>query len=541
MDPLLLIGAAIAAGIGLLTTRGKKPPPPDQTNVLPAKADRVERQLVEPESVPNAHRSERGRQTQSVEDPRILGHLPAQKRVAGAVATPTAPAPAVRRVQPAIKRSVEQPIDLEKIDVLPEYLRVRQLVEDGFPLIFVTGGAGTGKSTFIRWLTSEFQGYVLLGAPTAIAALQIGGKTLHSMCQLPPAWIVKDDIKRSRNAYLYKQARLLIIDEVSMVSANLLDAVNAFFRLNRGKSDPFGGLSVVIVGDLFQLPPVLDATTKQLFQSEYPTPKFYGAHAIRRMKFEGIELTKAFRQVDQEYVDILGRIREGVSLEQTVAELNRRVLVVKEPPVGSVWLSPRNAEVERRNAAELQKLDGPTQTYAGRVEGKFNDKRDRLPAPSELKVRVGAQVMFVKNGGQWINGTLGVVERMQEESIAVRLYETDKVVDVGRAQWDEYEYALNQDTEQIERKVIGSYFQIPLMLAWAVTIHKSQGRTIERVHLDLGAGAFETGQTYVALSRCRSLDGLTLARGLTEADILVDEEARAFYKKLRAVGLQAPA
>jgi ATP-dependent exoDNAse (exonuclease V) alpha subunit len=259
------------------------------------------------------------------------------------------------------------------------------------------------------------------------------------------------------------------------------------------------------------------------------------------MKFEGIELTKAFRQVDQEYVDILGRIREGVSLEQTVAELNRRVLVVKEPPVGSVWLSPRNAEVERRNAAELEKLGGPTQVYAGRVEGKFNDKRDRLPAPSELKVRVGAQVMFVKNGGQWINGTLGVVERMQEESIAVRLYETDKVVDVGRAQWDEYEYALNQDTEQIERRVIGSYFQIPLMLAWAVTIHKSQGRTIERVHLDLGAGAFETGQTYVALSRCRSLDGLTLARGLTEADILVDEEARAFYKRLRTAARQGPA
>ena len=162
MDPLLLIGAAIAAGIGLLAARGKKSPPPDQTNVLPAKTDRVERQLVEPESVPNAHRSERGQQTQSVDIARVLGHLPAQDRAAGAVATPHVHASAVRRVQPTIKRSVEQPIDLEKIDVLPEYLRVRKLVKDGFPLIFVTGGAGTGKSTFIRWLTSEFQGYVLL-------------------------------------------------------------------------------------------------------------------------------------------------------------------------------------------------------------------------------------------------------------------------------------------------------------------------------------------------------------------------------------------
>ena len=418
----------------------------------------------------------------------------------------------------------------EAIEVLPEYILVRDLVRAGFPLTFVTGGAGTGKSTFVHWLTKQFDGKVLLAAPTGIAALNISGKTLHSLCRLPPAWITPKDIRRYKSEII-EQAQLLIIDEISMVNANLLDGVSAFLQYNRNSSEPFGGLPVVLVGDLFQLPPVVSAQTRHFFETQYPTSKFFGAHLLKKAPYYAVELRKAFRQVDQVFVDLLAKLREGVEVGASVEELNRLCVITSTPPKNSVWLSPRNLEVDERNRTELAKLNGESNFYFGKLKGKFKD--DRLPSPKKLELRVGAQVMFTKNGGRWVNGTIGVVENMFEERVEVRLHETGLLVDVGPASWEQFDYQLNNDTHQIERTVVGEYVQLPLMLAWSVTIHKSQGKTIERVHLDLGAGAFETGQTYVALSRCRSLDALTLSRQLRESDVLVDAESRAFYRQLR--------
>lgn len=418
----------------------------------------------------------------------------------------------------------------EAIEVLPEYTLIRNLVRAGFPVTFVTGGAGTGKSTFVHWLTKEFDGNVLLAAPTGIAALNINGKTLHSLCKLPPAWIVKDDIRRFKPE-IAQQAKLLIIDEISMVNANLLDGVNAFFRKNRNSSEPFGGLPVVLVGDLFQLPPIVTHQTWHLFAAEYPTPKFFGAHLLQKAPYYGVELRKAFRQVDQAFVDLLAKLREGVDVAASVAELNRLCAITSTPPANAVWLSPRNQEVDDRNRAELAKLTGVSRFYIGKLTGKF--KGDRLPSPQNLELRVGAQVMFTKNSPRWVNGTIGVVVAMLDGRVEVRLHETGSVVDVGPMSWEQFDYKLNPETNQVERAVVGEYLQLPLMLAWSVTIHKSQGKTIERVHIDLGAGAFETGQTYVALSRCRSLSALTLSRPLSEADVLVDAESREFYRKLR--------
>ena len=421
-------------------------------------------------------------------------------------------------------------VAVDAIEVLPEYKLVRNLVRAGFPVTFVTGGAGTGKSTFVNWLTGEFDGNVLLAAPTGIAALNINGKTLHSLCKLPPAWIVKKDIRLFKPE-IALQAKLLIIDEISMVNANMLDGVSAFFRKNRNSSEPFGGLPVVLVGDLFQLPPIVTNQTQHLFAAEYPTAKFFGAHLLQKVPYYAVELRKAFRQVDQAFVDLLAKLREGVDVAASVAELNRLCVITSTPPESAVWLSPRNQEVNERNQAELAKLPGPSRFYIGKLSGKF--KGDRLPSPQELELRVGAQVMFTKNSGRWVNGTIGVVVTMLDDRVEVRLHETGTVVDVSPMCWEHFDYKFNPDTTQVERVVIGEYLQIPLMLAWSVTIHKSQGKTIERVHIDLGAGAFETGQTYVALSRCRSLDALTLSRPLTEADVLVDAESREFYRKLR--------
>lgn len=438
------------------------------------------------------------------------------------------------------KRPQSAEYDLSSIEILPEYKLVRALVNQQFPLIFVTGGAGTGKSTFVKWLLKEFDGSVLLGAPTAIAAINIEGKTLHSLCQLPSAWIVKKDIKEVPRRREIKEAKLLIIDEISMVTANLFDGVSAFFRLNRGIDKPFGGLPVIMVGDMFQLPPVVNDETRDLFERIYGSAKFYNAKCLSATTYYAVELKKTFRQVDQHFVDLLTKIREGVDITNSIAALNSECKMTDAPPSGAVWLSPRNAEVDHRNLSELRKIESPSKLYRGQLEGQF--KSDRLPSPLELVVKCGAQVMFTKNdtAKRWINGTVGMIKKLEEDNIVVELADTKKLVDVGRSKWQEYQYRWNSSTSEIERNTNGSYTQFPLVLAWAITIHKSQGRTIEKVHLDLGAGAFETGQTYVALSRCRSINGLSMARPLVDADIRIDHESKAFYDQLRAIIKRLP-
>jgi ATP-dependent DNA helicase PIF1 len=430
--------------------------------------------------------------------------------------------------------------DIAAIEVLPEYKLVQKLVNQQFPMTFVTGGAGTGKSTFVRWLLKEFDGAVLLGAPTAIAAINIEGKTLHSLCGLPPAWIVKKDIKEAPRRREIKEAKLLIIDEISMVTANLLDGVSAFFRLNRGIDKPFGGLPVIMVGDMFQLPPVVTDETRDLFERIYGSAKFYNAKCLSATTYYAVELNKTFRQVDQRFVDVLTKIREGVDIANSIATLNTECSITDSPPNGAVWLSPRNVEVDHRNLAEMRKIESPSRMYRGQLEGQF--KSNGLPSPLELVLKCGAQVMFTKNDTQkrWINGTVGIVKRLEDDNIVVELADTKKLVDVGRSKWQDFKYKWNSSALEIERNPNGSYTQFPLVLAWAITIHKSQGRTIENVHLDLGAGAFETGQTYVALSRCRSISGLSMTRPLRDADIRIDNESKTFYDQLRAIIKKLP-
>lgn len=419
----------------------------------------------------------------------------------------------------------------EKIEVLPEYRAVQRLVHDKFPLTFVTGGAGTGKSTFIRWLDEQFAGHSILCAPTGIAALTIRGKTVHSLCRFPPAWIVDKDIRVvEKSQAILKKTKVLVIDEISMVNANLLDAVDQFLRLNRGESAPFGGVSVVMVGDLFQLPPVVTSSTRHLFQAEYTSPKFFAAHAISNSPFEAFELTKAFRQVDQDFVDLLGQVRRGNNLDEAVSRLNSAALRSGEPPEGAVWLCPRNADVERVNASRLAALPGLVREYEAVTSGTFKD--GQLPVPSTVSLKVGAQVVMANNTKDWVNGSIGTVREMSDNGIKVTLAGGSKLLEVQPHQWDQFDYVLNEKTGEIERTVVGFFRQLPVNLSWAMTIHKSQGLTLPRVHLDLGAGAFESGQTYVALSRCRRLGDISLAREIRPGDVKVDPEATAFYEEV---------
>lgn len=431
----------------------------------------------------------------------------------------------------ASKQKLKIPDDeLRGIQVLPEYLAVKDLINENFPLIFVTGGAGTGKSTFIRWLDNEFKGKTLICAPTGIAALTISGKTIHSLCRFPPSWIVESDIKLYPKS-LAKHAKILIIDEVSMVDANVLDSINKFFQVNRNSKKPFGGITVVMVGDLFQLPPIVTNVTRPLFSATYRSPKFFAAHAISESKFHAIILTKAFRQTDQLFVDLLANIREGKNLKSTLNTFNTTCKITNEPPEGAIWLAPRHIDVDRVNDERLKKLPGKVHVFDGVITGKFSEKQ--LPVPNRIELKIGAQVLIAKNSSKYVNGDVATVTEIFTDRIKAMLASTKKVVEVPMNIWEQFDYKFNEETGAIERVVIGTYRQLPAVLAWAITIHKSQGLTLDRVHLDLGQGAFETGQTYVALSRCRSLETLTLSKAIQSSDIKVDPESTVFYSEIK--------
>jgi len=415
------------------------------------------------------------------------------------------------------------------VEVLPEYAKVKELLDSGAKLILVSGGAGTGKSTFIRWIRTEFEGSVLVTAPTGIAALTVGGQTIHSLCSFPPAWVLPSDVRRKSKSPAAK-ADILVIDEVSMVNANLLDQVDAFMRLNRNSDEPFGGIAVVLVGDLFQLPPIVTRETRHLFDAEYYSHRFFAARALQDMAFEDVELTHTFRQSDRNFVRILSQIRRGHDLTNSVRELNEGAAMLPDGRERAVWLCPRNDDVDRINNTRLGRLGGSSRTYDAFKAGNY--RSNPLPVPAHLTLKVGAQVVMANNTSEWVNGTIATVTEMLPDRIRIRLAKSNKVHDVVKHKWEQYEYVVNDESGLIERAVTGTYTQIPANLAWAMTIHKSQGLTLDHVHLDLGAGAFATGQTYVALSRCTQLSNLSLSRPLAERDILVDAEASAFYAAL---------
>jgi ATP-dependent DNA helicase PIF1 len=421
------------------------------------------------------------------------------------------------------------PEELE-IEITAEYRHIKDLINENNKLIFVTGGAGTGKSTFVKWIDKEFSGKVLIAAPTGIAALTVSGTTIHRLCRFPPAWLVDEDIKVDPRSVIPK-IEILIIDEISMVNANLLDAVDKYCQVNRKNEQAFGGLTVIMVGDLFQLPPIVQRTLKPFFAREYTSPKFFAARAVSSSTLVGVELTTPFRQKDQNLIPLLANIREGTDLTATVQGFNDSCVMTSTPPAGAVHLAPRNRDVETINASKLEELPLPEFDYEGVLKGKFPE--NQLPVENRILLRAGAQVVFASNSKYWVNGNIGIVETVAANKVTVKLLDSGNIVTVSHYEWKQYEYRYEESEKRVYRAEVGSYTQIPLGLAWAMTIHKSQGLTLDKVHLDLGAGAFETGQTYVALSRSRSLAAITLARKLSIAEIKVDREAVAFYGAIR--------
>ncbi len=424
-----------------------------------------------------------------------------------------------------------------EIEVTPEYQRVLDWLNVNAPIIFVTGKAGTGKTTLVHFLRGTFSGNTVVVAPTGVAALNVNGSTIHSFFRFPPRVVLDNDIQLIRNRQLYRKMKLLIIDEISMVRADVIDAIDLFLRRNREVNEPFGGVQLLMVGDLFQLPPVIKRSDAEaLALMEYDSPYFFSAKVLKQCSMVFQELNKIYRQSDPAFISVLNQVRAADSVEQILPVLNQRHLAGN--PLGDtvITLACTNRVADSINDRELGKLNSPLHTFAGEVTGKFGLGEDKLPSPINLSLKSGAQVMFTKNDSKkrWVNGTLGRVAELSANSIRVEIANApmQKVIEVKQETWESYKYLYDDDLDRIVPTNIGSYFQYPLMLAWAVTIHKSQGKTLEKVRVDLGSGAFDYGQVYVALSRCRSLEDIHLVRPVRHNDIKCDPVIKRFYEAL---------
>ncbi len=403
--------------------------------------------------------------------------------------------------------------------------------------VFITGKAGTGKSTLLRYFREHTTKQVAFLAPTGRAAINIQGQTLHSFFKFPPQCLTEDSIVVSRNKQLYRKLDTLVIDEVSMVRADVMQAVDWFMRLNgRDAKQPFGGVQVVLFGDLYQLPPVVPTSPDERWVFEslgYESEYFFAAYVWKYKPPRIEELHTVYRQRDPQFQALLSAVRVNEVSDDQLDQLNQRVDETFQPSSDQpyVTLTATNKRAGQLNSENLMKLPGSEQVYYGRIEGAFEKE---LPTDFELRLKEGAQVMLVKNDPQrrWSNGTLATIARLEPSRIQVAIQTPEageQVYDVPPETWEAIRYRLDEDDLRLKAEVVGWFTQYPLKLAWAITIHKSQGQTFDRVIVDLGKRpAFAYGQTYVALSRCRTLDGLVLRRKVWASDIKVDATVKAF-------------
>jgi ATP-dependent exoDNAse (exonuclease V) alpha subunit len=425
------------------------------------------------------------------------------------------------------------------VEPTSEFLAACTFLKQGAGHLFVTGRAGTGKSTLLTSLRDLLADEMVVLAPTGLAAVNVGGQTIHSFFGFPPRLIRPDDIRRSRNGRLMRRLKFLVIDEVSMVRSDLMWAIDQSLRINRGRPrEPFGGLRLALFGDLHQLPPVInDAEVAEHLESAYGGPFFFSVPALREGSGTSlIELSQVFRQRDEALLAVLNKVREGDADVEDLTLLNSRVHPIRTLSDGEpyVILTPTNAAAGRINLAYLKALPGEPRPYKAVTTGEYNQAAQ--PTDETLMLKPGAKVMLLRNDPdrRWVNGTIARVSRLEEERVWVEVDGDEH--EVEQASWESRRYAYDKDAEKIVETVAGTFRQFPLRLAWALTIHKSQGLTLDKVYIDLGRGTFAHGQAYVALSRCRTLEGLALARQLKPSDILFDRAAMGYRSTFDALG-----
>jgi len=416
-------------------------------------------------------------------------------------------------------------------DTLEDILEL--LEEDSQHFIYLTGAAGTGKTTLIERVKDECLLKKMVVAPTGVAALNIGGSTINSAFRIGfDTFPVIQESKDPRFKKLLKNLELLIIDEISMVRAPMLDAISETLQIHRNSSKPFGGIHVLACGDLFQLPPVVKENEESAIFERYGSVYFFSAdnfQAIEKPLF--FELVSSFRQQDdQDFYNLLNNIRLGKNLESSISMINKTCHNPEFDTESSLIITSRKYRAEQINDEMLNRIDGPTTAVKSKEQGELNE--NDLPAPRELRVKEDAKVMFIKNDpeGRWVNGTIGVVIDCSDKNKKVIKVKVGKeVFKVKREEWNKVRYVYDEYNDEMEEEMVSSFKQFPLKLGWAVTIHKAQGLTLDSCSVDLGEGAFATGQAYVALSRCKTLDSLNLYRELKVQDALVDPDIQDFH------------
>jgi ATP-dependent exoDNAse (exonuclease V) alpha subunit len=428
-------------------------------------------------------------------------------------------------------------------DLSPEQEAVFRAIEDSRDHIFVTGRAGTGKSTLLEYLSWHTAKQLVVCAPTGVAALNVAGQTIHSLFRLPIGVIADHEIEQSAELRkLLNTIDTVVIDEVSMVNADLLDAMDRSLRQARQKPhEAFGGVQVVMFGDPYQLAPVPgDPEERAYFADRYASMWFFDARVWREADLLIYELGTIHRQHELEFKQLLTAVRHG----EVTPEMGQRLNQVGQrtpPEDGAITLATTNATVTRINGSALARLPGRALTAVAEVSGEFGGRA--FPADERLELKVGAQVMFLRNDtggdGRWVNGTIGEVVKISD-TVSVEI--DGERHEVLPSTWERYRYSYNPVTKTLDKDVVAEFTQFPLRLAWAVTIHKSQGKSYDQAIIDLGPRSFAPGQTYVALSRLTALEGLYLTRPLRPSDVIVDDAVRRFMDRATAIpGIDAAA
>jgi ATP-dependent exoDNAse (exonuclease V) alpha subunit len=399
--------------------------------------------------------------------------------------------------------------------------------------VFIHGQAGTGKSTFIKYLKKHSKKRIRLVAPTAIAALNIEGATIHSMFTLPLSdFLIRKDVlssKRRKLKSVLKKTDILVIDEVSMLRPDILDTIEALCCQARGSLALFGGLQVVLIGDLCQLPPIIKYEAEEAFRQAYHTgePYFFDAEAYLKGAFERVELTEVYRQQDSELLQNLQNLRTRNNIEETLAYFNRPENYPEDFVNTAITITPYRQVADSINRRRLNELKGAKKSYSAELFGSFEKMTD-TPSPKTLVLREGALVVFNKNNyPDFINGTSGIVEKLEDKYIVVRTLTDKRYITVRREEWKSFAYDVAEDGEVTEKET-GSFIQFPLQLGYALTIHKAQGKTLDRVIVDIDRGAFAHGQLYVALSRTRKKGDMLIKRKLTADDLIFSNRIKSF-------------
>jgi len=456
------------------------------------------------------------------------------------------------------KKDMETPVIDKNIIITDEFKTILDILENTRENIFITGKAGTGKSTLLKFFSDTTKKKHAIVASTGVAALNIKGRTIHSFFQFPSRILDENDIEvRYSKRVIFLNLEILIIDEVSMVRADLMNAIDLSLRANRNRpNEPFGGVQIVMIGDLYQLPPVITQKEESYIRNKYRCGYFFCAPVFKKeFNYKCFELTHVFRQNDKDFIDMLNRVRIDKTTFEDFENLNSRLVKdIINFKSGIIFLTTTRSVAKNINHKKIDEISDKEHDFQAELTGTLKEKYYKLlqelrlhkineddfdrkletifPTDIVLKLKKGAQIMMVKNGGsgRWVNGTLATISKLTKEEIWIKIDDIDYKLE--KEKWEDIEYQYDKDTDKLEKQVTGLFIQYPIKLAYAITIHKSQGKTFDKIIIDVGKGAFAHGQIYVALSRCKSLDGISLSKEINETHIIVDPLINKYHKHL---------